>query len=125
MSQRRKTSPRAHEPKSPRKKRKARLIGAGAIAVVFFREPREQCLGRLLKIETAGVWVRGIELESLEAWAREVARGESEGLGLHSLFVPFQRVEKIIVDERMGPIPSFAERFEAITGRSLSAVLDE
>ena len=141
-------SPRTHESKSPRKKKpspapqlpsslarskessrvhlkKAPRIGAGSTAVIFLREPREQCLGRLLKIETAGVWVRGIELESLDAWAREVARGESAGLGLHSLFVPFQRVQKIVADERTGPIPSFAERFESIAGRTLSSLLDE
>jgi len=138
----------AHESRSPRKKtssparrlsgspdlkqegvkprrKKAPRIGAGATAVIFLKEPREQCLGRLLKIETAGVWVRGIELESLDAWAREVARGESAGLGLHSLFVPFQRVQKIVADERTDPIPSFAERFESIAGRPLSSLLDE
>ena len=93
--------------------------------MIFLREPREQCLGRLLKIEAAGVWARGIELESLDAWAREVARGESGGLGLVSLFVPFERVEKIVGDERLGPIPSFAERFETIAGRALVDVLDE
>jgi hypothetical protein len=93
--------------------------------VIFLREPRGQCLGRLLKLEAAGVWVRGIELESFESWAREIARGESAGLGLHSLFVPFQRVEKIVADERTGPIPSFADRFEAIVGRPFTDHLDE
>ena len=100
-------------------------IGTGATAVIYLREPREQCIGRLLKFETAGVWLRGIELESMDAWAREVARGESAGLGLHSIFVPFQRVQKIVADERTGPIPSFAERFESIADRPLKDLLDE
>jgi hypothetical protein len=115
---------RKHKGAKPRRK-KAPRIGAGAVAVIFLKEPREQCVGRLLKFETAGVWLRGIELESLDAWAREVARGESAGLGLHSLFVPFQRVQKIVADERTGPIPSFAERFASIAGRPLSSLLDE
>jgi hypothetical protein len=85
--------------------------------VVYLRDPREKSWGILLKADAAGLWIRGIELDSFESWAREVARGEAGALGLSTVFVPLGRVEKLVVDERLGPVPSFAERFERVTGR--------
>jgi hypothetical protein len=99
--------------------------GPGVWTVLYLRDPREKFFAVLLKMEPAGVWIRGIELESFEAWARERAAGAESSLGLASFFVPFLRVEKMVVDEPMGPVSSFAERFEVITGRSLSEALQE
>jgi len=96
---------------------------AGAWVILHLREPREKAFGRLLKMDAAGVWVRAIELESFEAWAREHAAASPSSLGPSTFFVPFLRVEKLVEDERMGPVPSLRERFEAITGRPLDSFL--
>jgi hypothetical protein len=103
----------------------AKTPGPGAWTVLYLRDPREKYFAVLLRMEPAGVWIRGIELESFESWARERAARAESSLGLASFFVPFLRVEKMVMDERMGPVPSFAERFEVITGRSLGEDLAE
>ncbi len=108
---------------SARRRSEPTAPGPGSWVVIYLREPREKAFGRLLRTEPAGVWLRGIELESFEAWAREQAAGVSSSLGPSTAFVPYLRVEKIVEDEPMGPVPSLRERFEAITGRTLEEVL--
>jgi hypothetical protein len=97
-------------------------VGAGQTVVLYLHSPREKHWGLLMKMDAAGLWLRGIELDSFEAWARQQISQEPAHLGLSTFFVPFLRVEKVVVDERTGPVPSMRERFEAITGRSLDSV---
>jgi hypothetical protein len=111
--------------KSSRKRPVGPSLGAGTCIVAYLREPREKAWGFLLRMEPSGVWIRGIELGSFEDWARGQASGADGTLGLSTFFVPFLRVEKLVVDERMGPVPSMAERFEAITGKRVESVLAE
>jgi hypothetical protein len=99
-------------------------VGIGHNVVVYLHNPREKHWGLLMKMDAAGLWLRGIELESFEAWARQQISEEPAHLGLSTFFVPFLRVEKVVVDERTGPVPSMRERFEAITGRSLEECMN-
>jgi hypothetical protein len=115
--------PQNFKGKAPRKGPAAPSLGAGTCVVVYLREPREKSWGFLLRMEPSGVWIRGIELASFEDWARGQAAGADGTLGLNTFFVPFLRVEKLVVDERMGPVPSMAERFEAITGKRVESAL--
>ena len=71
-------------------------------------------------MDAAGLWMRGIELESFDAWAREQASREPGHMGVTTFFVPYLRVDKVTLDERVGPVPSLKERFEAITGKSVA-----
>ena len=73
--------------------------------------------------EYPGLWLRGIELDSFDAWAREQASAEVGHMGLSTFFVPHLRVDKVVLDERVGPVPSLSERFETITGRPVESVL--
>jgi len=84
--------------------------------VAHLRDPREKLWGFLLAVDAAGAWLRGIDLASFEDWARQEAQGGEAGLGLSTLFVPFLRVEKLVVDEGGAGVASLSERFEAITG---------
>jgi len=97
----------------------------GACVVLYLHSPREKHWGILLQLDGAGIWLRGIELDSFDAWAREQASPEVGHMGLSTFFVPHIRVEKVVLDERVGPVPSMAERFETITGRPLAAFLKE
>jgi hypothetical protein len=76
-------------------------------------------------MDAAGLWLKGIELESFDAWAREQASGEPGHMGLTTFFVPYLRVDKVTLDERVGSVPSLKERFQAITGKSLARWTDE
>lgn len=85
--------------------------------MAYLREPREQSWGFLLKLDGAGAWLRGIELDSFEAWTRQVARGEPGFLSPSTFFVPLHRVEKLVADLPSGPVPSLSDRFQQITGK--------
>ena len=96
--------------------------GGNHCVVLYLHSPREKHWGILLSMEPAGLWLKGIELESFESWAREQVSLEPGHMGLTTFFVPFLRVDKIVLDERVGAVPSLRERFEAITGKSVEAV---
>ena len=83
--------------------------------VINLQSPREKYWGVLLSITDSGVNVRGIDLNSLEDWIREVAKGEST-MGLSTVFFPMHRVERIGLDESIGGLKSQAELFEARVG---------
>lgn len=96
------------------------LPGEESFVVAYLRDPREKIWGLLLRMETAGFWIRGIELNAFEDWAREVRSAASPSMGLSTTFLPFLRVEKIVADERTGSMPSLAERFETLAGRPVA-----
>ncbi|MEJ2368934.1 MAG: hypothetical protein P8Z49_11460 [Acidobacteriota bacterium] len=91
--------------------------GAGSIVVAYLREPREKVWGALLGLDAAGVWLRGIELASFEDWMRQEASDSQGAMGLSTFFVPFLRVEKLVVDEDLPGVPSLSGRYRSVTGR--------
>ena len=121
---RRKTPARTSGCPSPATAGRAQAEGLGRWVVLYLHSPREKHWGRLLQMDAAGLWLRGIELASFDAWARQVASSEQGHLGPSTFFVPHLRVEKVVLDERVGPVPSLRERFETMAGRSPEIVLD-
>jgi len=105
-------------------KRHSAAAGPGSCVVLHLRDPREKSWGLLLRMDPTGVWLRGMDLASVEDWARQVAAGGGGTMGLATFFVPYARLEKIVLDEPLGPVPSLAQRFEQITGVALLAHLD-
>ncbi len=97
--------------------------GPGSFVVAYLRDPREKVWGMLLRLEAAGFWIRGIELNAFDDWVRERAAGLSGTLGPSTSFLPFLRVEKIVVDEALGPAASLKERLEAAVGRPAEDLL--
>lgn len=79
--------------------------------LVNLQNPREKVWGILLSIQSSGVTVRGIDLNSFDDWSRSVGRGDSE-MGLSTMFLPIHRVERINQDESVGSVRSLAEQFE-------------
>ena len=90
-------------------------IETGEIVILVMRGPREKVVGVLHEINAAGVFVRGIDLNAFEDWARAVANDEPF-FGLSDYFFPMWRVERVTRDERDGEIPSLGEQFEQRTG---------
>lgn len=97
--------------------------GPGSFVVAYLRDPREKVWGLLLHLEAAGFWIRGIELNAFDDWMRERAAGLAGTLGPSTTFLPFLRVEKIVVDEPLGPAASLKERLEAAAGRPAEELL--
>jgi len=90
-----------------------------SIVVVSLHSPKEKLWGELLAMNTAGVTLRGIDLNSFDDFIRQVRDPEGERVGLPTLFFPMSRVERIALDEPRGSIPSLAEMFEQKVGRTL------
>ena len=100
----------------------AAIFGRGAIVLVTLNTPREKFWGVVLELTTAGLGVRGIDLNSFDDFARLVRDGEPAAAS--AVFFPMQRVERIELDTRNGSIPSLAERFSSKSGRDVADVLD-
>jgi len=62
--------------------------------------------------------MKGISLDSFDDWCRQVAKGE-EIIGLSEMFIPSLRVEKILLDEKVGNLPSFSDRFQMKVGMTI------
>ena len=100
------------------------IFSQGRIVLVSLSAPREKFWGALLDLSPAGISLRGIDLNSMEDFARQVKSGEPVSPG--AVFFPMHRVERMELDARNGEIPSLCERFFSKTGRHFSEfVADE
>jgi hypothetical protein len=98
-------------------------VQLNSIIIVSLHTPREKVWGELLDVNTAGITMRGIDLNSFDDFIRQVLHPDGDRVGLATLFFPMQRVERIALDEPTGSIPSMADLFERRVGRSLKDYL--
>jgi hypothetical protein len=98
-------------------------FAANVIVLVTLNAPREKFWGAILNLAPAGVSVRGIDLNSMEDFIRQVKAGDI--VTPNAVFFPMHRIERIELDLRNGDIPSLEERFEAKTGFAFSDLLRE
>lgn len=95
-----------------------------SVVIVSLHTPREKVWGEMVSLNTAGVTLRGVDLNSFDDFVYQVLHPEGDRVGLPTLFFPMQRVERILLDERSGSIPSFSDIFERKVGRSLKEYLE-
>ena len=93
------------------------------IVIVSLSSPKEKMWGQILLLETQGVTVRGIDLESFDDFIRQVIKQEETAVGLNTVFFPMHRLERIMVDEPSGSIPSLSQRFHAKVGLTIQEYL--
>lgn len=91
--------------------------------IVSLHTPREKLWGELLDVNTSGITMRGIDLNSFDDFICQVVHPEGDRVGLPTVFFPMQRIERIALDEPTGSIPSMADLFERRVGRSLKDYL--
>ena len=89
-----------------------------SIVIVSLHTPREKIWGELLALHTAGVTLRGIDLNSFDDLVRQIHEPD-ERIGIPTLFFPMTRVERITLDEPTGAIPSMNEVFKRRVGCGL------
>jgi hypothetical protein len=94
-----------------------------SIVIVSLVSPKEKIWGQLLLLESKGVTVRGIELDSFDDFMRQIVNQEDTTVGMTTVFYPMQRVERIASDEPSGSIPSLAERFHQKVGLTIQEYL--
>jgi len=93
------------------------------IVIVSLISPKEKMWGQILLLEPKGVTVRGIELDSFDDFIRQILQQEDTAVGLNTVFFPMHRVERIMVDEPSGSIPSLAQRFHSKVGLTIQEFL--
>jgi hypothetical protein len=96
----------------------------GSIVIVNLESPKQRFLGRLVNTTPAGITVRGIDLDAYEDWINHIAAEEESGVQATTIFFPLHRVEKMILDENLGAIPSLSEAFLTRVGRSIEEYLE-
>jgi hypothetical protein len=94
-----------------------------SIVIVSLHTPKEKIWGELLAINTAGITIRGIDLNSFDHFIRQINLPDTERVGMPTLFFPMTRIERIALDEPSGAIPSMDELFTRKVGRNLSEYL--
>jgi len=94
-----------------------------SIVVVSLHTPKEKLWGELLAINSAGITLRGIDLNSFDHFVNQINGAEGERTGLPTLFFPMLRIERIALDEPSGAIPSLSELFSRKVGRPLADYL--
>lgn len=99
-------------------------IHPGQIILAHLINPTEKFWGVLEELGVAGVTFRGISVESFDDWVAQAVRsGEPPSLGLSTMFVPLFRVERIFLDEAVGQVESYGQRFERRVGVSVEEYL--
>jgi len=96
-----------------------------SVVVVSLHTPKEKIWGELLAVSTAGITMRGIDLNSFDHFIRQMNEPDGERVGFPTVFFPMHRVERISLDEPSGSIPSMNELFARKLGRSLKEFLAE
>ncbi len=82
----------------------------GSPVIVYLHSPREKLWGLLRGLDAAGVFLRGIDLNTFDDWVQMIIRGE-RNIGLTQVFFPMWRVERIALDETIDDIPSMSDQF--------------
>lgn len=99
------------------------MIRPGSLVVVHLIQPTEKLWGTLLELSVAGVMLRAINLSSFDDWMGQAARHGEQSLGLTTMFVPLFRVERMFLDEPVGEVESYRQRFERRVGISVEQYL--
>ena len=100
------------------------MISSGTPILIVLHTPREKYWGLLDEINGAGVFLRGLDLNSFDEWIRSVIHKEPF-IGLGSLFFPMWRVERVAQDESVGDVMSLCAQAEQRTGLSLDELMND
>ena len=95
-----------------------------SIVIVNLISPKQKFFGRLKDLSTAGVTVRGIDLDAFEDWMNNIQGSEESGVQPTTTFFPLHRVEKVILDEGIGAIPSLSSTFLTKIGSTVEDHLE-
>ncbi|MFL6194506.1 MAG: hypothetical protein ACJ75H_10065 [Thermoanaerobaculia bacterium] len=92
------------------------MIRPGSLVIVHLINPTEKFWGVIGELGVAGVMLRGINVSSFDDWMAQAVRRGDQTLGLSTMFVPLFRVERIFLDEAVGEVESYRERFQRRVG---------
>ncbi len=91
--------------------------------LLHLANPTEKYWGILEGLDGTGVVLRGIHLSSFDDWVTQIAADRTPSIGLSKMFAPMLRVERIFLDEQIGEVESYCQRFERRVGVSVASYL--
>lgn len=94
-----------------------------SIVVIGLTAPAQLFFGRLMELTPSGITVRGVDLDAFEDWINNVATAEESGVKPATTFFPLHRVEKMVVDEGNGAVPSLSQEFLTRVGSPVEEYL--
>ncbi|MCS6874898.1 MAG: hypothetical protein N2Z23_07095 [Pyrinomonadaceae bacterium] len=94
------------------------MIERGDIVIAILQNPREKLIGTVQKISSAGVFLRGVDLNYFDDLINAIKKGE-EYLPMQDYFLPMWRLEKLVKDEGSEVTDSLSEKFRSRTGMDL------
>ena len=98
----------------------------GSVVILNLVNPTEKFWGILSELTQVGVTFDGLRIEGFEDWVAQAASEDTEScgtIGLSTIFVPLFRVERMFLDETVGEVESYWERFERRVGVPLRVYL--
>ena len=98
-------------------------LGPGTLVIVHLRDPTEKFWGVLERLDALGAVLRGLNVTSFDDWLGQAARSQTPAIGLATMFVPMFRVERIFLDEQVGEVESYSQRFESRVGVTVEEYL--
>ena len=93
------------------------MLTPESIVIAHLVNPTEKFWGVLLNLDQSGLVLRGINVSSFDDWMFQASRQEPRSLGLSTMFVPLFRIERIFLDEQIGEVESYRQRFEQQVGQ--------
>ena len=99
------------------------MLGPHSIVIANLVNPNEKFWGVLLNLDPTGVVMRAISVDAYEDWVRQVASGGDLTLDLVTMFVPLFRIERLFLDEQVGEVESYSQRFARRVGVSVEEYL--
>ena len=70
-----------------------------SVVILSLHTPREKVWGELVALNTAGVTLRGIDLNSFDDFVHQVLHPEGDRVGLPTLFFPMRSEERRVGKE--------------------------
>src|ERR1044071_1648222 len=90
-------------------------LAPGSPVIVNLHSPREKLWGLVYDLNAAGIFLRGIDLNTFDEWTQVIVRGE-RNIGLNHVFLPMWRGGGVALDETLDDIQSLADRFQSRVG---------
>ena len=95
-----------------------------SIVVMNLVAPSQRFFGKLVSLSPSGITIRGVDLDAFDDWMANIAAEEESGVKPTTTFFPLHRVEKMVVDEGNGAVPSLSQEFVTRVGRPVEEYLE-
>ena len=93
------------------------------MVIATLSAPKEKIWGQLVSLNSAGISMRGMDINSFDDFVRQIVHREENTVGMAMLFFPMHRVERVSCDEASGTLPSLSDRFYQKVGVTIEEYL--